>query len=204
MRCIDLDVSTRDGDIAVFLPVNFNGLVAFRSRRGTTNITFLPAFAGMASVVRGNNSEMLVSLSPSTVHTDASTPREGEDYCVIGTREGRIKIGLYGQDEEAAVAQSGGVGGLVSALVGIGFKSAATIVQASTNLGMSTVQATVASARDSAMLVKDHALNSAARARMSAVDGGRQARGSAMQVRAQFMQAKNQMKQAGSQFRGRP
>lgn len=194
-------MSTRDGDITVFLPVNFDGMVAFRSRRGTTSITFLPAFAGLARVVRGSNNEMLVSLSPTTLHTEVSTPTEGEDYCIIGTRDGRIKVGLYGRDEEAAAAQGGGIGGLVSALVGIGFKSAATIVQASTNLGISTVQASVASARDSAMLVKDHAMDSAARARMSAVDGGRQARGSVMQVRAQLMQAKSQIKQAGSQFR---
>lgn len=194
-------MSSRDGDISVFLPLTFDGMVTFRSQRGTTNIAFLPAFAALARVVRGSSNEMLVSLSSTTTHTEMSTPSEGEDYCIIGTRDGRITVGLYGQDEGAAAAQGGGIGGLVSALVGMGVKSATNVLQASTNVGISTVQATVSSARDSAMLVKGHAMDSAARARMSAVEGASK---SVLQVRAQLLQARSQILQAGSQFRGRP
>lgn len=191
-------MSTREGDITVFLPLTFNGMVTFRRQRGTTDIAFLPAFAALARIVRRSKNEMLVSLSSTTPHTETSIPSEGEDYCIIGTREGRITVGLYGQDEGAAVAQpEGRIGGIVGALVGIGVRSAATVLQASTNLGISTVQATVSTALGSAMLVKDHAMDSAARARLSAVEGGRQARAQLMQARGEILQARSQFRPQG-------
>ncbi|TFY68844.1 hypothetical protein EVJ58_g767 [Rhodofomes roseus] len=179
-RCVDLDVSTCHGNINVFLPSNYDGIVAFRTRRGTSGISFLPAFAARARVLRGNDHEMLVSLSSTTTHMEAFSPQESEDYCIIGTRHGKITIGLHGKDDESAVIQSSGISGLVGALVGTGAKQIGDIVQMGTKASMklleSTLQASSTTARDTAMQARQVALDHANWARMTATETARLSR----------------------------
>ncbi|KZT67327.1 hypothetical protein DAEQUDRAFT_729180 [Daedalea quercina L-15889] len=127
-RCVDLDVSTRHGNITVFLPPTFNGSIAFRTRRGPSGISFLPAFASRARVLRGTDREMLVNLSSTpTADTSKQTAGQaGDDYCVIGTRHGKIAIGIYGVDTEADVVRSGGLAAQFEALMETGARQLET------------------------------------------------------------------------------
>lgn len=117
-RCVDLDVSTRHGNIVVFLPPTFNGSIAVRTRRGPTGVAFLPNFASRARLIRRSDRGMLINLSPTPTAADmAKASQLGEDYCVISTRHGRVAIGIYGVDSEADVVQTGGFAAQLEALV---------------------------------------------------------------------------------------
>ncbi|KZT67336.1 hypothetical protein DAEQUDRAFT_729187 [Daedalea quercina L-15889] len=195
-RCVDLDVSTRDGNITVFLPPSYDGVVAFRTRRGQSGITFLPAFAAHAGIIRGSDHDILVSLSPRTAHTEVSVPQEGEDYCIIGTRDGKITVGLHGQDEEeSAASQSSGLADLVGVLVGTGAKQLGSIMQTGTNAGMRALDATMqatASARESALQAREYAVGNGNRARWSALQARDYAMDSANRARASAIQGTRQ------------
>ncbi|TFY54824.1 hypothetical protein EVJ58_g8632 [Rhodofomes roseus] len=171
-RSVDLDVSTRHGNIIVFLPPTFDGSVAFRSRRGPSGVTFLPAFASRARVVRGSNREMLVSLS--STPTDATSLRPagqtGDDYCVIGTRHGKVTIGIYGLDSESDVIQGGGLAAQLEALVESGAKQLETWFAAGAKALESTLQAR-RSAVDNTRQVRARAISNPQRARTEAVLG---------------------------------
>ncbi|CCM01363.1 uncharacterized protein FIBRA_03413 [Fibroporia radiculosa] len=135
-HCVDLDVSTRHGKIAVFLPPTFTGVVSFHRHGGPSGIHFLPEFASRARTVRASDGDVLVTLtSPidtSSSHSDYALPREGEDCCVIGTRHGKITVGISGVDQLPDKLHSSG-GGLISrfeALVDAGTKQFETMVEA--------------------------------------------------------------------------
>lgn len=73
---------------------------------------------------------MLVGLSPTPAAADsagvAEASQTGDDYCVIGTRHGKIVIGIYGLDSEADVVQAGGLAAQFEALVENGAKQIET------------------------------------------------------------------------------
>lgn len=196
-RCVDLDVSTRDGDITVYLPPEYNGVVAFRTRRGSSGITFLPAFAAHAEVVHGNDDEMLVSVSSTVSHTGVSAPQEGADYCIIGTRDGKITIGLHGQDDGSTVVQSKPLVGRVGGRLGTSTKQLGSMIQASTKAGIKVLDATFqvsASARESALQVRESvlqvrecAMDNASRVKATATQSTQQAMDSVMQARSQLL-----------------
>ncbi|KAH9930280.1 uncharacterized protein B0H18DRAFT_994153 [Fomitopsis serialis] len=191
-RCVDLDVSTRHGNITIYLPPNYDGVIALRTRRGPSGVTFLPAFAAQARVVRGNDHEMLVSLSSTTSHTEVSTPQENEDYCIVGTRHGKITIGLHGQDEESAVARSNGLVDLVGALVGTGAKQFGSMIQGSTQAGLKILESTLqasASARANALQAQQSAREIALQAQQSARENSLQAQQSARESALQAQQS---------------
>ncbi|KAH9930215.1 uncharacterized protein B0H18DRAFT_993783 [Fomitopsis serialis] len=153
-RSADLDVSTRHGNITVFLPPSFDGSVAFRSRRGASGITFLPHFASRARVVRGSDREMLA----------------GDDYCVIGTRHGKVVIGIYGLDTEADAIQSGGLAEQLGALVESGAKQLETWLTAGAKALETSLQARRGAA-DNARQTRARALSNPLRARSEAIMG---------------------------------
>ncbi|OBZ73715.1 hypothetical protein A0H81_06431 [Grifola frondosa] len=97
---VDLDVSSRDGHIVLFIPPTFNGPIAFNTRRAGA-VNFLPAFAQRASVVRASDRETLVFFRPVANGADTaskSTPAEGDDCCVVSSRSGRVTMGVSGVD----------------------------------------------------------------------------------------------------------
>ncbi|KAI0923506.1 hypothetical protein AcW1_006444 [Taiwanofungus camphoratus] len=99
-RCVDVDVSTRRGNIIV-LPA-FDGTVAFRTRRGRSGFKLLPAFAQRARITRISGRKTLIALSSSNLdrHDFSTSPQDkGDDYCVVSTRRGHITIGLSGVDQ---------------------------------------------------------------------------------------------------------
>ncbi|EPT02941.1 hypothetical protein FOMPIDRAFT_1022586 [Fomitopsis schrenkii] len=129
-RCADLDVSTRHGNIMVFLPPTFNGSIAVRTRRGPNGVAYMPNFATRARLVRRSDREMLINLSPTPSPADlvksAQASQKGDDYCVISTRHGKVAIGIYGLDSEADVVQAGGLAAQIEALVENGAKQLET------------------------------------------------------------------------------
>ncbi|KAI0923491.1 hypothetical protein AcV5_009020 [Taiwanofungus camphoratus] len=104
--CVDLDISTRHGNIVVLLPPTFHGPVAFRTRSGRSNIIFLPAFAERARTLRGSDRETFVHLSPSAANAEISANSQGDDYCLISTRHGKIIVGLSGIDQKPVEGDS--------------------------------------------------------------------------------------------------
>lgn len=51
-RCVDLNLPFRQGNMIVLLPPDFDGPITIRQRRGRSAISFLPAFAERARVLR--------------------------------------------------------------------------------------------------------------------------------------------------------
>lgn len=94
------------GNIVVLLPPTFHGPVAFRTRSGRSNIIFLPAFAERARTLRGSDRETFVHLSPSAANAEISANSQGDDYCLISTRHGKIIVGLSGIDQKPVEGDS--------------------------------------------------------------------------------------------------
>lgn len=105
-RCVDLNLSTRQGNILFFLPPDFDGPITIRQRRGRNAINFLPAFAERARVLRTSERETSVILSSASGTASIANP--GHDLCVLGTRSGEITIGLSGYDKPEDPSESGG------------------------------------------------------------------------------------------------
>ncbi|CCM06190.1 uncharacterized protein FIBRA_08432 [Fibroporia radiculosa] len=93
-RCVDLNVSTRKGNIVVLLPPDFCGPITFKTRRGRGNINFLPAFSERARIVRATDRETAVIFSGTSPTEDVQSVVQ-DDSCVIGTRAGRITVGGF-------------------------------------------------------------------------------------------------------------
>ncbi|KAI0923492.1 hypothetical protein AcW1_006437 [Taiwanofungus camphoratus] len=145
-RCVDLDISTRHGNITVLLPPTFHGVIAISTRQGQSGMTFLPAFAGRAQVVRGSDRETLIFLSPSAVGS-GSNDGQGQDYCVVGTRHGKIMIGLSGVDQVPASIEGGGLFKKLGDLVQLGAKEIGVRVQSTVQARMQVLEATLARPR---------------------------------------------------------
>lgn len=73
------------GDVIVYLPETFSGVVRTESVKG--EMRFLPALAGRMRVLKSMERETMVILG------------EGKgDLCEIFTRRGRIVVGIAGRD----------------------------------------------------------------------------------------------------------
>ncbi|OCH85889.1 hypothetical protein OBBRIDRAFT_784171 [Obba rivulosa] len=140
-RCVDLDISTRDGAITVFFPLAFSGPIAFRTRRGREGIMFLPELAKRASIVRATDHEVLVVLSsPDAQDAPAATSHvqfkttPGDDCAMIGSRHGKITVGISGMDRlDNTVAPPGilqKIGGLIETSVTAFVQSHAKAIEA--------------------------------------------------------------------------
>jgi len=115
-RCVDLDISTRHGNIIVMLPQTFNGTICLRQRHGGTH--FLPAFAARKSLVRATDREALLVLGGG----EGTVQGDGIDRCVIGSRGGRVTIGISGLDVYEGPVGAGGLFKLIGDAVQAGAK----------------------------------------------------------------------------------
>ncbi|KAF9454267.1 hypothetical protein P691DRAFT_656416, partial [Macrolepiota fuliginosa MF-IS2] len=83
---IGLDVFSRSGDVVVYVPETFSGVIRVESAKG--EMRFLPALAGGMRVLKSTERETMVTLG------------DGQgDLCEVFTRSGRIVLGLAGRDE---------------------------------------------------------------------------------------------------------
>lgn len=91
-RHVDLDVSTRDSTIAVMLPPTFQGTLHLHQRHG--NVKLLPAFNARTNVIRKHDRDVFMVVG----NANANSADESIDRCFIGTRDGKVTIGLSGVD----------------------------------------------------------------------------------------------------------
>lgn len=89
---IGLDVFSRSGDVIMYLPETFSGVVRVESVKG--EMRFLPALTEGMRVLKNTERETMFTLG------------DGQgDLCEIFTRKGRIVLGVAGRD---ALKEEGG------------------------------------------------------------------------------------------------
>ncbi|KXN92423.1 hypothetical protein AN958_07041 [Leucoagaricus sp. SymC.cos] len=82
---IGLDVFSRSGDVTVYLPETFSGVVRVESVKG--EMRFLPTLAGGMRVLKSTGQETMFTLG------------DGQgDLCEVFTRKGQIVLGVAGRD----------------------------------------------------------------------------------------------------------
>lgn len=90
------------GAITLFLPPTFDGLIQIRRRHGS--VEFLPEFARNARVVQGSDKGSLIryagpdSVTPTSTIIESDLMSDWLDHCLVGSRTGKIVIGISGVD----------------------------------------------------------------------------------------------------------
>jgi len=97
-RHISLDVMTKDGDIRLFVPPNFRGILNLFSKKGDLKI--LPGLARTMRVLSAKPEEMLIMIGSveGLPSSEASSTWEG-DFAQLTSRKGSIMVGIYGEDK---------------------------------------------------------------------------------------------------------
>jgi hypothetical protein len=90
-----LDVQSRDGNIALFLPDGFAGVVHLTTRKGEMEI--LPALSACIKVVKSSDREVIFMMGTQNNVYELDTSRESS-FCGVSTRKGSIMVGLSGRD----------------------------------------------------------------------------------------------------------
>lgn len=92
VRPLGLDVSSRKGDIVVFLPETFTGVVHLLTKKG--EMVVLPALGGITNVVKSSEKEVILMIGSKN-----GTVNSGEtSLCQLNTRKGTVVVGLRGRD----------------------------------------------------------------------------------------------------------
>ncbi|KAL6309327.1 hypothetical protein BKA93DRAFT_759607 [Sparassis latifolia] len=115
-HCVDLDVSTRHGNVVILLPPTFDGAIVVHTRGDRDQVRFLQAFAECARTVRAHDRSTQIVLSPNA----NTTGREGDDRCLVSTRHGKITFGLSGYDKADGVLLGGGLFKMLGDLMQMG------------------------------------------------------------------------------------
>lgn len=102
---ICLEVSAEDGNIALFVPVNFIGALQLRTRRGT--IRFLPEFERRARHIRSRSDDSLVLFGRGVQAPSFDLNDLMSDCCLLSSRHGNITVGVSGIDYYEDAGQSG-------------------------------------------------------------------------------------------------
>jgi len=95
VRPLGLDVFSRKGDIVVFLPETFTGVVHLLTKKG--EMVVLPALASIMNVVKSSEKEVILMIAPGN-GTDNSGDHE-TSLCQLNARKGTVVVGLGGQDQ---------------------------------------------------------------------------------------------------------
>ncbi|KAI9464441.1 hypothetical protein BJY52DRAFT_1249070 [Lactarius psammicola] len=94
MRTVHIDASSRRGNVTLFVPRNFCGLVQLSSRHGSVEV--LPALAASGRVVKTKDRETTVLIG------DGPMPQVGSDNITdtarLYSRRGRVRLGFSGED----------------------------------------------------------------------------------------------------------
>ncbi|KAF8159515.1 hypothetical protein B0H34DRAFT_703816 [Crassisporium funariophilum] len=92
---IGLDITSRKGNIVLFLPPSYSGLVHLTTRKGTMDV--LPALAGIMKVVKTTDKEVIFLVEGQNSTQEIDTSRETA-LCQLSTRTGNVIVGLGGRD----------------------------------------------------------------------------------------------------------
>jgi len=90
-----LDVDSHHGNIALFLPEGFAGVVHLTTRKGEMQI--LPALSAFIKIVKSSDREMIFMIGTQNNVYELDTSREAS-FCEVNTRKGSIVVGLSGRD----------------------------------------------------------------------------------------------------------
>ncbi|KAF9006076.1 hypothetical protein BDQ17DRAFT_328985 [Cyathus striatus] len=94
---IALEANSRRGNLLVFFPENFTGVIQLLTSRG--DLTVLPAMAKRISTLKDNGKEMIVVTE--NVQTISHAESVEKDLCQLHTHNAKIIIGLSGVDTYA-------------------------------------------------------------------------------------------------------
>ncbi|PPQ69772.1 hypothetical protein CVT25_009756 [Psilocybe cyanescens] len=94
-----LDVNTDHGNVALFIPEGYSGVVHLRTKKG--EIEILPALATYIKIVKSSNRETIFMIGTQNNLYELDNSREAS-FCQVDTRTGRIVIGLSGRDHYQA------------------------------------------------------------------------------------------------------
>jgi len=100
-RHISLDVMTKKGDIRLFVPPNFRGIVNLYSKKGDLKI--LPGLARTMRVLSAKPEEMLVMIGTVDGLPSSATNNTWEgDFAQLVSQMGNVTVGIYGEDKMPA------------------------------------------------------------------------------------------------------
>jgi len=97
IRPLGLDVTSRKGDIVLFLPEKFSGVVHLMTKKG--EMIILPALTSIMRVVKTSHKEIMFTV---TAQNEFGANNSSETtLCQLNTRKGTIVVGLSGRDQYA-------------------------------------------------------------------------------------------------------
>jgi len=95
LKHIHLEAYSKSGKVTIFLPRNFRGPLQLKTRKGT--FVFLPALTETMRILNAEDHEALVLVGDQSAPDMPGSPVMG-DYCQLGTKSGKITVGLSGED----------------------------------------------------------------------------------------------------------
>ena len=90
--------SSLSGNIVLFLPESFTGIVHLMTRKG--EMAVLPVLAGIMKVVKTSDKEIIFMIAPKNAPSGADYSGE-TTLCQLNTRKGTVVVGLSGRDQYA-------------------------------------------------------------------------------------------------------
>lgn len=91
---IGLEAESRRGNIQLFVPANFSGVLQLTTRKGS--IQLLPAIASKMKVLKESDTEALVLIGD---QASAVTGTRDMDFCQLSSRSGKLVVGLSDVDK---------------------------------------------------------------------------------------------------------
>jgi len=89
---ISLDVSSRKGKVALFIPDSYSGILRLCTKKG--KLEFLPSLSGAMQTFKMTPKEALVYFG-----AGQGRPEQSGDFCQITTKGGSIIVGISGRDK---------------------------------------------------------------------------------------------------------
>jgi hypothetical protein len=83
------------GNIILFLPQGFSGVVQLTTRKG--EMVILPALRAVIKIVKASHRETIFMIGAQPTANDSDNSREAS-FCELSSRTGSITVGLSGLD----------------------------------------------------------------------------------------------------------
>lgn len=90
-----LDVHSHHGNVVMFLPDSYSGVVGLKTRKGELKI--LPALGASIKIVKSSSRETIFMMGTQNNVYELDNTREAS-FCEIDTRHGDVIVGLSGHD----------------------------------------------------------------------------------------------------------
>ncbi|KAF4569677.1 hypothetical protein EYR40_008655 [Pleurotus pulmonarius] len=92
-QTINVDMSSRRGTVALFIPRNFSGVIQLTTRRGSMEL--MPGLLKIAKIVNETETETLLMIANPRTAASSTTA----NYCQLYSRFGKIYVGVRGEDK---------------------------------------------------------------------------------------------------------